>query len=134
MAEEIRRISCLDSRIRDNPCMEPATWEVAGPIMTYLCDEHLEDRIAEDMTERWEQWGAAEYLSMLHEAIKIHYKLSGHNNGVLKEAGEEVMYHLEQELERARQAYQDETGEEPPPTYAELDREAFVKELLGEED
>ena len=58
MAEEIRRISCLDSRIRDNPCMEPATWEVLGPMPAYYCEEHIEDLIADDMNERWEQWGA----------------------------------------------------------------------------
>ncbi len=134
MAEEIRRISCLGSRVRGNPCMEPATWEVVGPMMTYLCDEHLEERIAEDHSERWEQWGAVEYLSMLHEAIEIHYNLSDRDNGVLNEVNHDVMYYLEQELYRARQAYVIETGEKPPPTYAELDREAFVREMLGEED
>ena len=133
MAEEIRRISCLDSRITDNPCMEPATWEVVGPMMTYYCDEHIEDRIAEDFTERWEQQGAVKYLHDLHDAIETFYKLSGQGN-VTGEVAEDALYYLEQELERARQAYQEETGEEPPPTYAELDREAFVKEMLGEED
>ena len=74
-----------------------------------------------------------EYLHDLHDAIETFYKLSGGGNET-GEVTEDALHYLEEELERARQAYQEETGEEPPPTYAELDREAFVKEMLGEED
>ena len=99
MSEEIRAPECSRPE-----CTEPAEWEVAGPIPVLLCEQHTEERHAEDLDERWEQFGPEAYVTYLEDARDDVWGLYRGQNPVAEEVGARVAAFLEDELGRARLA------------------------------
>jgi hypothetical protein len=104
MSEEIRGPLCSRP-----DCLELAWWEVAGPIPVLLCEEHTDERVAQNMDERWEQFGAGAYVMYLLDVLEDVRQLHRDNNPVAEEVAAHVGAFLEDELERAQLAYQLET-------------------------
>ena len=99
MSEEIRAPECSRP-----DCTEPAEWEVAGPIPVLLCEQHTEERSAEDLPERWEQFGSEAYVAHLEDVLDDMWGLFRGRNPVAEEVGARVAAFLEAELGRARLA------------------------------
>jgi hypothetical protein len=106
MPEAIQPIRCQGGHYEEQ-CEENAVHEVAGPTLVLLCRDHALERIAEDMDERWDQFGAEKYAQYCREAAEALQGCAGSlgPNPVLVEIVENVTSHLERhELGRARDA------------------------------
>jgi hypothetical protein len=99
VSEEIRALLCSRP-----DCTEAAEWEVAGPTPVLLCEQHADERHAEDLDERWVQFGPEAYVTYLEAALADVWLLYRGDNPVEEEVGAEVATFLEAELERARLA------------------------------
>jgi hypothetical protein len=99
MSEEIRAPLCSRP-----DCTEVAEWEVAGPVPVLLCEQHADERFAQNMDERWEQFGPERYVTYVAEVLDGVWQLEHGNNPVAEEVGARVAAFLEDELGRARLA------------------------------
>jgi hypothetical protein len=83
---------------------EVAECEVAGPIPVLLCEAHTDKRSAQNMDERWEQFGAEACVKYLEDVLGDVHEIYRGENPVAEEVGARVGRFLEDELERARLA------------------------------
>jgi hypothetical protein len=111
--EELRRIRCHHGRASDEPCMQPAIYEVLGLYPEVLCEEHARERVAENLNERWEQFGRRRYASWCEDAFEEIYQFGNQSeNLVTGEVLEEAYnYLMMYELPRARRAALEEASE-----------------------
>lgn len=118
MPEQLRLLRCMVWA-----CEEPPVYEVLGPVPDFLCERHAEERLEEDMRERWVQLGEETYLKQVMEIVDTLEDLAD-RSPTFREVCDAAMCYAWPELQRARRAYV-EAGGKPEPTRSEIDYAYF---------
>jgi hypothetical protein len=132
MPREIELARCHHWRITDEPCPEPAMYEVLGPAHHLVCEEHAEMLARDPREEDWlETQSLEQYARECEEAANTLFRWINSDvpNSVTHYILEGALTYLElYELPRARAALR-EAGGVPQPTEHELERLRFFAML-----